>query len=76
MSKSILDLPNELFRDVLFKYLKVMDIFSLGETGNKRLRELAQDYIGYLQGIFYYPHNSSIRYIPILPIHCYIYQNQ
>ena len=53
MSTTILDLPNELFIDVLFKYLTVTDIFSLGETGNSRLRELAQDYVGYLKGMFY-----------------------
>ena len=48
--KALLDLPNEIFRDCLFQYLGPMDIFSLGETGNKRLKDLAVDYNGYSQG--------------------------
>ena len=48
--KTLLDLPNEIFRDCLFQYLGPMDIFSLGETGNKRLKDLAVDYNGYSQG--------------------------
>ena len=48
--KTLLDLPNEIFRDCLFQYLGPIDIFSLGETGNKRLKELAVDYNGYSQG--------------------------
>ena len=39
-----------IFRDCLFQYLGPIDIFSLGETGNKRLKELAVDYNGYSQG--------------------------
>lgn len=48
--KILLDLPNEIFRDCLFHYLGQMDIFSLGETGNKRLKDLAVDHNGYSQG--------------------------
>ena len=48
--KALLDLPNEIFRDCLFQYLGPIDIFSLGETGNKRLKDLAVDYNGYSQG--------------------------
>ena len=50
IGKTLLDLPNEIFRDGLFQYLRPMDIFSLGETGNKRLKDLAVDYNGYSQG--------------------------
>ena len=48
--KSILDLPNEIIRDVLFKHLGPIEIFVLGEAGNQRLKELAQEYIGYSEG--------------------------
>ena len=48
--KSILDLPNEIIRDFLFKYLEVVEIFILGEAGNHRLKELSQEYLGYSKG--------------------------
>ena len=48
--KTLLDLPNEVLRDSLFQFLDPMDIFSLRETGNKRLNDLAADYNGYSQG--------------------------
>ena len=63
MSRSLLDLPNEIIIDVLFKYLGPIEIFALGETGNKRLKELSDDSIGYSKGIFlnanfnFYTHN-------------------
>ena len=50
MSKHLLDLPNEILRDVLFKHLEHIDVFSLGETGNTRLKYLAEDYLGYSKG--------------------------
>ena len=48
--KSILELPNEIIRDFLFKYLETIEIFILGEAGNQRLRELSQEYLGYSKG--------------------------
>ena len=48
--KSILDLPNEIIRDILFKYLETVEIFILGEAGNQRLKELSQEYLGYSKG--------------------------
>ena len=48
--KTILDLPNEIIRDVLFKHLEPIEIFILGEAGNQRLKALAQEYIGYSEG--------------------------
>ena len=55
MESNLLDLPNEIIRDVIFRFLGPMDIFILGETGNRRLKDLAQDYIGYWKGIFMSP---------------------
>ena len=46
----ILDLPNEIIRNIVFKYLGPVEIFTLGEAGNQRLKELAQEYIGYSEG--------------------------
>ena len=48
--KSILELPNEIIRDFLFKYLETIEIFILGEAGNQRLKELSQEYLGYSKG--------------------------
>ena len=48
--KSILDLPNEIIRDFLFKNLETIEIFILGEAGNQRLKELSQEYLGYSKG--------------------------
>ena len=53
MSRNLLDLPNEIIIDVLFKYLGPIEIFALGETGNRRLKQLSEDSIGYSKGIFY-----------------------
>ena len=48
--KSIIDLPNEIIRDIIFKHLDTVEIFILGEAGNQRLKELAQEYVGYSKG--------------------------
>ena len=49
-NKSIIDLPNEIIRNYLFKNLGPVEIFSIGEAGNQRLKELAQEYLGYSKG--------------------------
>ena len=43
--KTILDLPSEVFQEVVFKYLTCKDIRSIGKTKSKRLKSIADDFI-------------------------------
>ena len=42
---SIIDLPPEIFQDFIFAHLSDDDIYSLGRSGNARLKAIAEDYI-------------------------------
>ena len=39
------DLPTEIIRHCLFIYLDDIDIHRLGKTGNKRLKEICDNYV-------------------------------
>ena len=38
-------LPSEVLQTHIFRYLSDIDIYNLGMMGNKRLREVAEDYV-------------------------------
>ena len=46
--KNILDMPIEIFKKSIFKYLHNIDIYNLGESGSKRLKEISEDIVGQL----------------------------
>ena len=41
-TKCILDLPVEIFRNHLFRYLSNIDIYNIGQTGNTKLQEISE----------------------------------
>ena len=41
----ILALPIEIIQDFIFEYLADIDIYNLGQAGNKRIKEICEHYI-------------------------------
>ena len=42
---SILDLPIEIFHNVIFRYLEHIDVYNLGRAGSKQLEEISTSYV-------------------------------
>ena len=42
----IATIPAEVIQNYVFPYLFVIDIYNFGRTGNKKLKEISEDYIG------------------------------
>ena len=42
---SILDLPIEVFHNVIFAYLEDIDIYNLGRAGSKQLEDISTAYV-------------------------------
>ncbi len=42
---SILDLPIEIFHNVIFRYLEHIDVYNLGRAGSKQLEEISTAYV-------------------------------
>ena len=42
---TFLDLPTEIIRKYIFKYLADIDVYNLRNTGSIRLRELSEEYV-------------------------------
>ena len=45
VATGILDLPAEIFHNLIFKYLGAFDIHSLGKSGSHRLKEISENYL-------------------------------
>ena len=43
---NIVDLPTEIFTKCIFKYLRNIEIYTLGESGSKRLKAISADIVG------------------------------